>query len=465
MSQQAKLTRGSIPGHLVTQTVPMIIGVAAIMSISLIDAYFIGQLGPDPLAAISFIFPISVALTSLGVGVMVGINSVVARSLGAGDADQAARRANLGVVFATAVGVALGVALWLLQEPLFRLMNAPDNLLPLIRDYMDPFALAFPLLLVLMGFNGVLRGQGEAKMSSFINIVYAAVNWVLDPILITGAFGIEGMGIAGAAWATLAGWAVAVVLAVVLVGRTNLPFNPALIRAIENPLEPIKAIVRVAGPASFSNAINPIGLSVLTALIALEGQTAVAAFGAAGRLQSFATVPLLALSGSIGAIVGQNWGAKLPERSREAARGAGLFCIGYGLVTAVALVLAAEWFAGFFTDDPAIVRQFARYLEIAAWGYAGFGLLIVGNGILNAVDRAGLALAQSCARVFLVMLPLGWLLRPLWNSDAIYAAELAANLIGGLVAVLIVRKVLAGKPGGAHASEPSESEKGQTSVS
>ena len=108
MSRQAKLTRGSIPGHLVTQTVPMIVGVAAIMSISLIDAYFIGQLGPDPLAAISFIFPISVALTSLGVGVMVGINSVVARSLGAGDHNQAARRANLGVVFATVVGVILG---------------------------------------------------------------------------------------------------------------------------------------------------------------------------------------------------------------------------------------------------------------------------------------------------------------------------------------------------------------------
>ena len=250
-----------------------------------------------------------------------------------------------------------------------------------------------------------------------------------------------------------------------MVGRTDLPFNPALIRAIDKPLEPIKAIVRVAGPASFSNAINPIGLSVLTALVALEGQAAVAAFGAAGRLQSFAVVPLLALSGSIGAIVGQNWGANQPERSREAARGAGLFCIVYGLVIAVALVAAAEWFAGFFTDDPGIVRQFARYLEIAAWGYAGFGLLIVGNGILNAVDKASLALAQSCARVFLVMLPFGWLLRPLWNSDAIYAAELAANVIGGLVAVVIVRKVLAGEPNGTQAAPKGERKTGETSVS
>ena len=82
MSENAKLTRGPIRGHLVTQTAPMIVGVAAMMSIGLIDAYFIGQLGSTELAAISFIFPISVAVTSLAIGLMVGINSVIARALG-----------------------------------------------------------------------------------------------------------------------------------------------------------------------------------------------------------------------------------------------------------------------------------------------------------------------------------------------------------------------------------------------
>ena len=84
MSEMAKLTRGSIRGHLVSQTMPMIFGVAAIMSVGLIDAYFIGQLGAQELAAVSFIFPITIALSSLGVGVMVGINSVIARALSGG---------------------------------------------------------------------------------------------------------------------------------------------------------------------------------------------------------------------------------------------------------------------------------------------------------------------------------------------------------------------------------------------
>ena len=433
MSEAAKLTRGSIRGHLVTQTLPMIIGVSAVMSIGLVDAYFIGQLGPTQLAAISFIFPISVALTSMGVGVSVGINSVVARALGEGDRDKAARRANLGVVFALVLGLAMGLLLYALLDPLFGLMNADAETLPYIRTYMQPFALGFPLMMAIMGINGTLRGQGEAKKTSYISICYAAANWVLDPILITGAFGFEGLGIVGAAYATLTGWAIAIVLGIWLIRGTAIPLNP-LICLKGKIMEPLGAILKVAGPAAFSNSINPIGLSVLTALVAIEGQAAVAGFGAAGRLQSFAVVPLLGLSGSIGAIVGQNWGAGQDDRARRALAYTFGFCVVYGLAIAVLLYAFGERFAGLFSDDAAVTGQFAAYLAIAVWGYAGFGLLITANGAMNAIDHAAVAFCQSAARVFLIMLPFAWFLRDSWGADAIYAAELVANLLGGALA-------------------------------
>lgn len=436
-SATARLTSGSITGHLVGQTLPAILGVAAIMSIGLVDAYFIGQLGPDALAAISFIFPISVALTSIGVGVMVGINSVVARALGAGDFERAARRSNFGIVFAVGVGIAMGVALYVLQGPLFELMNAPQALRDLITIYMEPFAFGFPLILAIMGFNGILRGQGEARKTSLVSLSYAAANWVLDPLLITGAFGFEGYGIAGAAYATVIGYAVGALVAVLLMRGTDIPIDLSLLRNC-SLVDPALAIVRVAGPAAFSNAINPIGLSILTALVALQGEAAVAGFGAAGRLQGFATVPLLALSGSIGAIVGQNWGAREYGRAREAAVWAFGFCIVWGLGIAIAMASAGEWFADIFTEEPDVIDEFALYLRIAAWGYAGFGLLIVANGMLNAVDKATYALVQSAARVFVVMLPFAWFLAPEWGSAAIYSAELAANIFGGLTGVALI---------------------------
>ncbi len=440
-SSVAKLTTGPITRHLIEQTLPGIVGVAAIMSIGLVDAYFIGKLGSEQLAAISFIFPISVALSSLGVGVMVGINSIVSRALGEGDREKAARRANFGIVFAAATGIALALGLYLVLDPLFAMMNASDDVLPLIRVYMVPYACSFPLLLVIMGMSGVLRAQGEARKSSYINISYAAANWVLDPILITGALGFEGFGIVGAAYATGAGWGLGVIVALWLVRGTDITIDPRLLKR-SHLLDPAVAILKVAGPAAFSNAINPIGLSILTALIAAEGQDAVAGFGAAGRLQSFATVPLLALSGSIGAIVGQNWGAQEYGRARDAAIWAGGFCIVWGVATAIVLFAAGEWFAGFFTQDPAVVKEFALYLSIAAWGYAGFGLLIVANGILNAVDKAAFALGQSMARVFLVMLPFSWVFLGPWGSSAIYGAELAANIFGAGTGVALVWWVL-----------------------
>jgi len=445
MSETAKLTRGSIRGHLVGQTLPMIFGVAAIMSVGLIDAYFIGRLGAQELAAVSFIFPITIALSSLGVGVMVGINSVISRALGEGDVARAERRANFGAIFALATGVVLGLVLYLLLDPLFALMQAPDTLLPLIREYMRPYALGLPVMLLQMGLNGVLRGQGEARKTSYVSLTFSIANWILDPILITGAFGIGGFGIAGAAYATIAGFFLAILVALWLIRGGQLQIHPATIRDCDVGASS-KAILSVAGPAAFSNAINPIGLSVLTALLASQGEAAVAGFGAAGRLQSFAVVPLLALSGSIGAIVGQNWGARRADRARRAMWWSALFCIGYGLAIALVLFFTGDWFADIFTDDPAVIAEFSHYLAISVWGYAGFGLLIVANGALNAVDKAGYALTQSAVRVFLVMLPFGWLLRPRWGSSAIYAAELSANLAGGALAAYVVWRILRSGP-------------------
>ncbi len=443
---RAKLVRGSIAGHLVRQTTPAIIGVAAIMSVGVIDAYFIGQLGANELAAISFIFPVITALQSLGVGVMVGINSVVSRALGEGDDERALARANLGLMLGLAAGITLGLLLYALRQPLFELMQADAEVLPLIDQYMQPYAFGFVLMMTMMGANGVLRGQGAAKSNTAVLIIYSMVNWVLDPLLITGAFGFEGFGVAGAAYATIGGWLVGIVVAFWLLEKHDLPFRPSAVRNCRLGRQ-LKALTRVAGPAAFTNSINPAGLAVLTSLLAVEGTAAVAGFGAGGRLQSFAVVPLLALSGSIGAIVGQNWGARQYDRARAALVQAGLFCLGYGLAAALLLFSLRGWFANLFSDDPRTLEATSAYLAISVWGYAGYGVLIVVNGALNAIDRASNALALSLTRVLLVMVPFAWLLRGALGTQAIYYGELAANLLGGLAAAAIAWWVLWKRPG------------------
>ena len=436
MSQQARLTRGSIAGHLLRQTAPLVVGVTAMMSIGLVDAYYVGWLGATELAAMSFIFPVSTALGSVGVGVMAGTSSVVARAIGAGDRERALRCAALGVVLGLATGLVAAALLALGHDLLFGAMGAEAEMLRQISLYMLPYALGFPLLLAISGMNGVLRAQGAATKSTLISLCFAGANWALDPILIHGIFGWQGMGIAGAAWATVAGWVIGAALGLYLIRNGEVPFRPRLLLA-GNLGPSIRAVGRVAVPAAVTSSINPVGLAVMTGLLAGAGEAAIAGFGVGGRLQIAAVVPLLALSGSIGAIVGQNWGAALPDRSRLAMVQAGLFCVVYGIAAALILYFSRFWLASLFASDPATVAAAARYLEIAVWGYAAYGLFIMGNGAFNALDHAGTALTLSLARVALVMVPFALLLRPAWGADAVYGAELAANLLGGAVSMAL----------------------------
>lgn len=430
MSNSAKLTSGSINGHLVSQTAPMLFGIAAIMSIGIVDAYFIGQLGSKELAAVSFIFPITIALSSLGVGVIAGISSVVSRALGSDDRGRAQQLGNLGMALAIGFGLIAAATLYLVKGPLFQLMQADDDLLPLIDAYMTPYALGFPLLLANMGGNGVLGGQGAAKRASAILLAFAGANWILDPILITGIGSFDGFGVAGAAYATIAGWAAGTLLAIVFVQSSNIRINPACLTSADWG-SGVWSLIKVGGPAALSNAINPIGLSILTAFLARYGESEVAGFGAAGRLQSFAVVPMLGLSSSIGAIVGQNWGAGETGRARKALLHSLAFCLLYGLLVAALLVSTRDWLGGIFSEDAEVLDALSRYLLIAVWGFAGYGVLVVVNGAFNAIDRAPVALGQSAARVFLVMVPFAWLAGGALGAGAIYGAELVANIIGG----------------------------------
>lgn len=437
----AKLVTGSVRRHLIAQTTPMLLGIGATMSVGIVDAYFVGQLGPDALAAIGFIFPLHVALQSLGVGVMVGINSVAARALGGQDQALAERRGFQGVALALVLGLALGGALLALRTPIFRALGARVELLPLVDAYIVPYALAFPLLVVTMGMNGVLRAQGLALRSSSILFAVAIVNWILDPVLIAGWGPWPAFGLAGAAYATGGAFLAAAAGALCFVQTSGCPLRLRHLSAPDWRLG-IRQLGRVGGPAAFSNAINPFGLTLLTGLLARHGEDAVAAFGAAGRVQSLAVVPLLALSSSIGPVVAQNWGARAYDRARAGYRDALLFCLLFGGGAAGLLIGLRDRVGAAFSDDPRILDAFSDYFLVSAWGLAGFGILVVTNGALNAVDRAGAALRLSLVRVAAVMVPLAWLGSALFGPIGIYGGVLAANVFGAAAGLWVGRRAL-----------------------
>jgi putative MATE family efflux protein len=439
-TEDARLTRGSIPRHLLEQTAPMVVGIACVIGVGLLDAFFIGQLGTDELTAMSFLFPVTVAMASIGVGVLVGVNSVVSRALGAGDRRVAHARAVQGVAFAGLVGAVFAVGLSAGQGPLFRLLQAKDELQPVIAAYVGPYALGYPLLLVAMSSNAVLRAQGQATRASSILVLVGVVNLILDPVFIFGAGPLPALGVAGAAWATTVAHVLAMMVGLTLVAHSALPWRLGSARS--DPWRGVRAVADVGVFAALSNAVNPLGLASLTAILATESPQAVAGFGAASRVQSFAVVPLLALSSGIGPVTGQNWGAGSDDRARAALRTSARFCIGYGLAVAVPLTATRQSVAAAFTTDPGVQAEIAAFLLIATWGLFAYGLLIVANGALNAVGQAALAFRISLARVALFMLPVAFAGAALGGPRLVYGAYLVANLAGGLLAVTFAGRAL-----------------------
>ncbi|MCP3891853.1 MAG: MATE family efflux transporter, partial [Desulfobulbaceae bacterium] len=200
------LINGDISQTLKRMTVPMIVGMIMMMSFGLVDTFFVSLLGTEPLAAISFTFPVTFTLISLNIGLGVGTSAVIARLAGQGNQDNARETGSGAIMLSSLLVGILAIIGGFTVVPIFSLLGAQDNLMPFIQDYMYIWYFASVFLAIPMVGNSVLRARGDTKTPSIIMATGGGINAVLDPILIFGVGPIPEMGIGGAALSTLISW-------------------------------------------------------------------------------------------------------------------------------------------------------------------------------------------------------------------------------------------------------------------
>ncbi|MEM9740945.1 MAG: MATE family efflux transporter [Pseudomonadota bacterium] len=432
MAGKRDLTSGNVGNHLVRLGVPMMWGVASVISVSLADAYFLGKLGTDELAAISFVFPVLFTLISLGIGLSAGATSVVSRMIGAGSTDDAQRPATdillIGAVISLLVSVLGAVTI----APFFSLLGADGAVLDFIEQYMIVWYLGLPFQVVSLIAMGLIRANGDTLAPSLAMVVGALINIGLDPLLIFGAGPIPSLGIQGAAWAAFGARGFIFLVAFALIAFREKLLTPTLPNASE-ARRSFGAVMRVGLPAAGSNMINPLSISVVTAFMASYGNEAVAAFGVATRIESFATVPMLALSSAIGPVAGQNWGRGADERTRRGLALSFWFLAAVGIVLGVVFWRFAVPIVHLFTDDSAVQNLAISYLQLVGATLAGYGIVIVTSAALNAIDRAFLGLFVTILRSFILYIPLAGaavIFGPPW---LVFAGIALANVIAGLL--------------------------------
>jgi putative MATE family efflux protein len=413
-------------------TIPMAWAVLAIMLFNATDTWFVAQLGAQPLAAMSFTFPIIMVMTSLGIGLMAGTSSVLARVVGEGDMVQVRRLATDTLILALIISLVLSVAGIASLDRLFTLMGASPQVLVLIRDYMIIWFAGYVLVLMPMVAIGAVRATGETKLQARLMMASAAINLILDPLLIFGWLGFPRLELQGAAIASLIARFVTLVAGALVIARMRLLCSP--LTSPSSLWRSWKRVLHVGLPAAGTNIIIPVSAGIIVTLLAGYGDRAVAGYGAAVRLEALTLVVFFAMSAVIGPFVGQNLGARKPARIDEALRRSAVFCLALGALIAILLGLFAPHLSRLFSDDPEVTGVTTTYLRIVPLSYGTAGIIMVVNAAFNGVGKPLPAVVISVGRTLILYVPLAYAASHLFGVPGIFAAACFSDVVSGIIA-------------------------------
>jgi putative MATE family efflux protein len=413
-------------------TIPMAWAVLAIMLFNATDTWFVAQLGAQPLAAMSFTFPVVMVMTSLGIGLMAGTSSVLARVVGEGDMVQVRRLATDTLTLALIISLVLSIAGIVSLDRLFTLMGASPQVLVLIRDYMIIWYAGFVLVLMPMVALGAVRATGDTKLQSRLMMASAAINLILDPLLIFGWLGFPRLELQGAAIASLIARFVTLVAGALVIARMRLLCSP--LTSPSSLWRSWKRVLHVGLPAAGTNIIIPVSAGIIVALLADYGDRAVAGYGAAVRLEALTLVVFFAMSAVIGPFVGQNLGARKPARIDEALRRSAVFCLALGALIAILLGLLAPHLSRLFSDDAEVIGVTTTYLRIVPLSYGTAGIIMVVNAAFNGIGKPLPAVVISVGRTLILYVPLAYTASHLFGIPGIFAAACFSQVVSGIIA-------------------------------
>jgi len=437
----ARLTEGPVSTAIFSLMVPMLLGMMAIVINNVAGAFFIARVSTEQLAAVSFTFPVSFIVGAIAMALGIGTSSVVARLFGSGERDEVKRITAHAMLLAILCGTVVLIIGLNTIDPIFRPLGADEKILPLIHRYMSIYYYGGIFLVAPMIANSVLRASGDAKRPALIMTTAAVLNIIIDPILIFGLFGVPRMEIAGAALGGVISNALTLIAsAYFVVYREKLVDFGRL--APELMIDSWRRILHVGLPSLTSSLVAPLTTAFITYQIATFGQESVAGFGMASRLEGLSLMAFMGLSGAMTPFIGQNFGAKRPDRIHEAINFAYRFSLMYGIGVAIFMLL----FGGLITDLFGLTQEAKNtallQMHIVPLSYVSLGCAMAVNGSLNALGKPMAAMWVSLSRTIAVYAPLAWVLSQLFGIIGIFIAAASANFVSGGIGVLWLRATL-----------------------
>lgn len=436
-SDPAKFTTGNLFRHITVMSLTASIGLMAIFAVDLVDMIFISMLGKSELAAaVGYAGAILFFTSSFGIGMAIAAGALVSRALGNGDVEKASRQAATSMLYGVIFGAIFAAIVWLNIENLARLMGAKGDTLALAVHYLKIIIPSLPFLLVAMVGGAILRAHGAARMAMIATLVGGVVNAVLDPILIFG-LNLE-----------LTGAAIASVIARISIAITALIPIYRHYGGLKKPTAAefrldFPAVLTIAFPAILTQLATPIGQAYVTRSMAEYGENAVAGMAIVGRLIPVAFGVIFALSGAIGPIIGQNYGAGRIDRVQQSVRDGLIFtALVIATTSAILFIMRGPVLTLFKADGVTadIIILFCGPLALA-WFFNG--VIFVSNAAFNNLGRPFISTWINWGRHTLGTIPFVIMGGMWFGPKGVLIGQAFGGLVFAAIALVLMRRVIA----------------------
>lgn len=437
MAQNAVFLQGSLLKHITVMSVTASVGLLALFVVDLVDMLFISMLGNAQLAAaVGYAGSILFFTTSVGIGLSIAAGSLIARALGEDDTERAREYMTHVMIVGLIFSVLFAGIIWLNLRPLTALVGATGEAQDFAVSYLQIIIPSMPLLMCGMVAAAALRSHGAAKLSTMATLAAGVVNAALDPLFIFTF----NMGLEGAAWASVVARLAMVITALWPIMSRYGGLGRLSLSAIKIDLRPILAI---AIPAILANVAAPVGGAYVTRAASEFGQEAVAGMAIIGRLTPISFALIFAMSGAIGPIIGQNFGAKKFNRVSEAYRDSLIFIAVYVFIVVGILFLLREPIANLFGAvgiGRELIFLFCGPLSLA-WIFNG--ILFVGNASFNNLGHPFYSTWINWGRNTLGVFPFVYFGAQWWGAQGVLIGQMAGGVIVAIASLLLARHVMA----------------------
>ncbi|HEX2792782.1 MAG TPA: MATE family efflux transporter [Candidatus Paceibacterota bacterium] len=437
-----RFLEGPILVSLVALAVPIVLTNLLQAGYQLIDAFWVGRLGGEAVAAVSVSFPVIFLSIALGTGLAVAGSTLIAQYVGAKQQAMVNHVAAQTLLMIALVSLALGALGYLLAPFLLSLMGVEQAVHDSALGFMRVSFIGLVFTFTFFMFQSIMRGIGETTLPIYIVAATVALNFALDPLFIFGWGPVPALGVMGAALATLGTQCIAALIGLVVLfrGRHGIQLGW---KDFAPDVAYIKRAFFLGFPASIEMSARALALTVMTFLIASFGTLAVASYGVSSNVIQVIIIPAMGLSMAISILVGQNIGAGNVERAARIGRlGAWL---SFWLLSAVGLLVfafAPQLVAFFVPDEAEVIAGGAAILRIMclSWGFLGAQIAL--TGVLRAAGNMVVTMVLTLVSQWVIQFPLAYVLSKHTDLAAtgIWWAFPVTNVLTVLITLAIYAK-------------------------